>query len=62
MPIWIPDNTGRFAQRPKYTPEELEATCDCAMPALLLRRSGDLDRAVTEDDLTTLIESMNVEL
>jgi hypothetical protein len=53
---WIPDNTGRFAQRPHYGSEELDAECEQVISTFLRKRHGRVAYPVTTDDLTVFIE------
>ena len=53
---WVPDKTGRFAQRPHYLPEELDAECEQIVGAFLRQKYGRVEFPITTDDLTVLIE------
>jgi hypothetical protein len=53
---WVPDKTGRFAQRPHYSPEELDAECEKIISAFLRKKYGRVVFPITTDDLTVLIE------
>jgi hypothetical protein len=53
---WIPDKSGRFAQRPHYTPAELDAECDRVISTFLRRKYGKVVFPISTDDLTVLIE------
>lgn len=53
---WVPDRTGRFAQRPHYAPEELDAECERVIAAFLRKKYGKVEYPVKTDDLTLLIE------
>src|SRR4051794_12902091 len=60
---WIPDKTGRFRERPKYTVDELEVICDREISTVQSQRhAGDSDRAVTDNDLTVLLENLGAEV
>lgn len=53
---WVRDLTGRFAQRPHYTSDELETiAADLRAELRTLRPPGDL--ALSADDLTVFLES-----
>lgn len=54
--IWVEDKTGRFAQRPHYTEQELDIECDKIVSAFLRKRHGDVSFPISTDDLTCLIE------
>jgi hypothetical protein len=52
----VPDNTGRFAQRPHYEQSELDLECEVLVSRFLKLR-GDARRIyLTTDELTLLIE------
>jgi len=53
---WVPDKTGRFAQRPHYSPNELEAECEKVVSTFLRKRYGQVSFPISTDDLTLLIE------
>ena len=53
---WVPDKTGRFTQRPHYTPQELDAECEKIVSAFVRKRHGHVGYPITTDDLTVLIE------
>ena len=53
---WVPDKTGRFARRPHYAPEDLDAECDRIICAFLQQKYGKVEFPVKTDDLTVLIE------
>jgi len=53
---WVPDRTGRFAQRPHYAPEELDAECERVIAGFLRKKYGKVEYPVKTDDLTLLIE------
>lgn len=53
---WVPDRSGRFAQRPHYAPEELDTECERIISAFLLKKYGKVEYPVKTDDLTLLVE------
>ncbi|HEY5211597.1 MAG TPA: hypothetical protein VIJ38_01085 [Acidobacteriaceae bacterium] len=53
---WVTDKTGRFAQRPHYLPEELDAECERAITAFLTQKYGKAEFPIKTDDLTVFIE------
>lgn len=53
---WVPDRTGRFARRPHYLPEDLDAECERIIRAFLQEKYGQVEFPVKTDDLTVLIE------
>lgn len=52
----VPDKTGRFAERPHYSAQELDRECERIVSALLRGRRGSVDFPVRTDDLEVLIE------
>lgn len=58
----IPDNMGRFAQRPFYKEQELDAECERIAHQLLQHRRGSISFPITTDDLTVLIEQSGADL
>ncbi len=58
----VPDRTGRFAERPHYTPEELDRECERIISAFLRKRHGELRFPVTTDELNILIEQSGASL
>lgn len=56
MVRYIPDNTGRFAQRPHYASQELDRECERIISEFLSGRYGKVEFPVSTDDLTRLIE------
>lgn len=53
---WVTDRTGRFAKRPHYLPEELDAECEQVITKFLKDRYGKAQFPVKTDDLSILIE------
>jgi hypothetical protein len=53
---WVPDKTGRFAQRPHYLPEELDEECEQVVRTFLRQKYGRIDFPIRTDDLTVFIE------
>lgn len=53
---WVPDRTGRFAQRPHYAPDELDAECERVIAGFLRKKYAKVEYPVRTDDLTLLIE------
>jgi hypothetical protein len=56
MVYYVPDKTGRFAQRPHYKPSELDRECENVISTFLRTRYADARFPVSTDDLTRLIE------
>lgn len=56
MVQYVPDKTGRFAQRPHYKPGELDRECENIISAFLRSRYGEVRFPVSTEDLTRLIE------
>ncbi|MES2784701.1 MAG: ImmA/IrrE family metallo-endopeptidase [Pseudomonadota bacterium] len=52
----IRDNTGRFKQRPHYSPQELDAESETLVTEFLIRRKGAARFPLSTDDLTSLLE------
>jgi hypothetical protein len=53
---WVSDKTGRFAQRPHYRPEELDAECERVILSFLNKKHGKVEFPIKTDDLTVFIE------
>lgn len=53
----VRDKTGRFQERPHYTPDELDRECEHIITNHLRRLHGRAQFPVDTDDLTKLIES-----
>jgi hypothetical protein len=53
---WVTDKTGRFAKRPHYLPEELDAECEQAILSFLRKKYGKVEFPIATDDLTVFIE------
>lgn len=56
MVRYIPDPTGRFAQRPFYTEAELDRECEGIVNTFLLRHRGKVEFPIATEDLKTLVE------
>ena len=52
----IPDQKGRFAERPYYTNDELDRECEGLVRDLHRRRNQDVRPRITTDELQLLIE------
>lgn len=52
----IPDQTGRFKERPYYDAEELDGECERLVAAFLRDVHGKVEYPIATDDLTKLIE------
>lgn len=53
---YIPDNKGRFAQRPYYQDDELDALCDQKITQFLMKKRGRVIFPIETDDLKCMIE------
>jgi Zn-dependent peptidase ImmA (M78 family) len=53
---WVPDRTGRFAQRPHYEPAELDLECERIITGFLRERNGNVVFPIETDDLIVLLE------
>lgn len=58
----VPDATGRFAERPHYTLDELDQECERIVSAFLRTRRGDVQFPIATDDLRVLIEHHDASL
>lgn len=58
----VPDKTGRFAERPHYSPEDLDRECERIVSALLRRRRNVVEFPIRTEDLDVLIEQHDAEL
>jgi len=52
----VPDRTGRFAERPHYTADELDRECERLVSGFLRKKHGDIQFSISTDDLHVLIE------
>jgi hypothetical protein len=59
---WVPDRTGRFAQRPYCLAKELDADCELAVTSFLRTRHGSVLFPISTDDLTVMIEDVTEDL
>ena len=62
MVKYVPDRTGRFAQRPHFNPEELDRECESIIHNFLKENHGEVKFPVSTDDLTHLIERASDDL
>lgn len=53
---WVPDKTGRFARRPHFQPEEIDAQCERLVQKFLSKKYGKVEFPIRTEDLTVLIE------
>src|SRR5437660_1025526 len=53
---WVPDKTGRFARRPHYQPDEIDAQCERLIHKFLSKKRGKVEFPIRTDELTVLIE------
>lgn len=58
----VPDRTGRFAERPHYTVDELDRECERLVSAFLRKKRGDVRFPIATDDLHVLIEQQDASL
>ena len=58
----VKDKTGRFAERPHYSEDELDTECEQIISGFLRELHGAVNYPVTTDDLTKLIESRAADL
>ncbi len=59
---WVKDVTGRFPQRPHYSPRELDEECERIISDFLRRRRGTIDYPIATDDLYVLLEQETSDL
>lgn len=52
----VPDKTGRFAERPHYSPEDLDRECERIVSSFLRKKRGAVTFPIVTDDLHVLIE------
>lgn len=53
---WVQDRTGRFAQRPHFQVEEIDASCERLICKFLSKKYGKVEFPIRTEDLTVLIE------
>lgn len=53
---WVADPTGRFAKRPHYSPEQLDAECERVVTDFLHQKHGSVAYPISTDDLTVLLD------
>jgi hypothetical protein len=53
---YVPDRTGRFAERPHYDPPELDRIFERLVTDFLKKHRGQVEFPITTNDLTVLIE------
>ena len=58
----VPDQTRRFAERPHYTPEELDRECERVITVFLRKRHGEVRFPVATHELHVLIEQTGASL
>lgn len=56
MPTYLRDITGRFPQRPHYTPEELDYECETVITGFLRILHGEARYPIATEDIKKLIE------
>lgn len=62
MVMHVKDRTGRFAERPHFSEQELDAECEQIISGFLRKLHGNVSYPVATDDLTKLIESRAADL
>lgn len=58
----VPDKTGRFAERPHYSPEDLDRECERIVSAFLHKKRGVVTFPILTEDLHVLIEQEDATL
>lgn len=56
MPTYLRDITGRFHQRPHYTPEELDYECETVITDFVRSLHGEVRYPIATEDVKKLIE------
>lgn len=56
MPTYFRDITGRFPQRPHYSPEELDHECETVISDFLRTLHGEVSYPIATEDIQKLIE------
>jgi IrrE N-terminal-like domain len=59
---WVPDTSGRFAERPHYEPDELDSECEAIVECFLLNRHGEIGYPISTDDLILMLEKRSESL
>jgi hypothetical protein len=59
---WVTDATGRFKERPHYTPAELDAECEDLVSGFLSANRGPVVYPIATNDLVVLLESLSADL
>lgn len=59
---WVPDRMGRFFQRPRYDPEEIDLECESIITAFLQARNGAVTYPIGTNDLVVLLEQETQDL
>lgn len=62
MVMHVKDRTGRFAERPHFSEQELDTECEQIISGFLRELHGTANYPVATDDLTKLIESRTADL
>lgn len=58
----VPDKTGRFAERPHYSTEDLDRECERIVSAFLRMKRGAVSFPIATEDLEVLIEQEGASL
>lgn len=59
---WVPDQTGRFPERPFYEDDELDRECEGIVSAFLKARHGAVSYPIETNDLVILLEQETADL
>jgi Zn-dependent peptidase ImmA (M78 family) len=58
----VPDKTGRFSERPHYSPEDLDRECERIVSTFLRKKRGAVTFPIVTEDLEVLIEQEGASL
>ncbi len=58
----VPDKSGRFAERPHYSTEDLDRECESIVASFLRKKRGEVRFPIVTDDLHVLIEQHDATL
>jgi len=58
----VPDKTGRFTERPHYSPEDLDRECERIISSFLRKKRGTVAFPILTDELHVLIEQADASL
>lgn len=59
---WVKDRSGRFAERPHYVPDEMDAQCEKVIAEFAGTKNKSVEYPLTTDNITILIEGLTQDL